>query len=137
MRKAHVVAVPTEVFRENLQIGHAVVDGENLLRTKLAGSLVRDRRTGATEHGCELGQNDVYLYLLSNEVVRAGIQGPKLRALALGRGQKQTRNGPQRGVESNVTDDRRTVDSRQDAIHKNGGGHSLGRGAQSFFARSR
>ena len=99
----NVVAVAAQRVGELVEIGFAVVDGQDLAAAR-AGSRPDRRRSArrAAQHGGEPGEDDGDVFLLADEGVGAGIERAQFGAAFLGGGEQQAGHRPRSAASSRI-----------------------------------
>jgi hypothetical protein len=71
----HVIPFAGECLRQQVKIGGAVIDGQDLLRPCQAGRRPLFRRSSrGAQHGGHASQRDVQVFVFLDERVRAGVE---------------------------------------------------------------
>ncbi len=115
-RQRHFIAFGPQRRGELVEIGEAVVHGENLARSAEAGDRL-DRPVGEpAHHRRQPRQDDVHVVVLAHEGVGPGLEGTELRPTLLRCRQQHAGQGPHRRIEAHAADQRRAVHVRHHAV---------------------
>src|SRR6202040_1740159 len=69
----HVIAFVTQGERKLLQVLHALIHGQNALRTRQI-RCGHEFRMSSSQYGCKTRENDVHVFVLAHEGIRPGLQ---------------------------------------------------------------